>query len=239
MTCHELHSHFEGCLEGALTPEAVSHLESCAECRGFVDRRQALGRGLHLVRESAPTISESFDASVLAQYRQHTAEKPNLPAHWSSSWAVRWSVVAAAAVIAVSTLWLLARGTRTTANSAKSAQPGVIQAPVTVVSKTVPGKATDQPQRVRHNSKQRSHVKALGPAAIASVHRVPQLPERFRSLMFCDALSCVGDMDVVRVQLPSAFVPRQVSAFPQPTGFVNADVLVGPDGIARGIRVEQ
>jgi hypothetical protein len=57
--------------------------------------------------------------------------------------------------------------------------------------------------------------------------------------MFCDELSCVGDMDVVRVQLPSAVVPRRASALPQPTGFVNADVLVGPDGIARGIRVEE
>jgi hypothetical protein len=43
-------------------------------------------------------------------------------------------------------------------------------------------------------------------------------------------------MDVIRVQLPSpifGIMPGSAQA----TGFVSADVLVGPDGIARGIRL--
>jgi hypothetical protein len=65
------------------------------------------------------------------------------------------------------------------------------------------------------------------------------MPEGFRSLMYCDALSCPGDMDMIRVQLPASAMARQVPGFIQTSGSVTADVLVGPDGIARGIRLEE
>jgi hypothetical protein len=54
--------------------------------------------------------------------------------------------------------------------------------------------------------------------------------------MYCDALSCGGAMQLIRVQLSSpaaAFEPAAAS----PDGAIYADVLVGSDGIARGIRV--
>jgi hypothetical protein len=57
--------------------------------------------------------------------------------------------------------------------------------------------------------------------------------------MYCDELSCPQDMEMIRVQLPSSAMPRQVSGFMQTNGSVTADVLVGPDGIARGIRLEE
>jgi hypothetical protein len=61
------------------------------------------------------------------------------------------------------------------------------------------------------------------------------VPIRFQSLMYCDPISCPGTMDVIRVQLPSpVFGMMQGSA--QAPGFVSADVLVGPDGVARAIR---
>jgi len=56
--------------------------------------------------------------------------------------------------------------------------------------------------------------------------------------MYCDALSCGGAMQLIRVQLPSsaaAFEPAAAT----PYGTIYADVLVGSDGIARGIRVVQ
>jgi len=57
--------------------------------------------------------------------------------------------------------------------------------------------------------------------------------------MYCDTLSCPEAMDVIRVQLPSTAMPRQVSGFIQSSKSVTADVLIGPDGIARGIRLEE
>jgi len=46
-------------------------------------------------------------------------------------------------------------------------------------------------------------------------------------------------MDMIRVQLPSSLLARPASAFRQTGGPVNADVLIGADGIARGIRIEE
>jgi hypothetical protein len=56
--------------------------------------------------------------------------------------------------------------------------------------------------------------------------------------MYCDALSCPDTMDLILVQVPTTAMPGQISAFVDPSGSVTADVLVGADGIARGIRFE-
>jgi len=61
-------------------------------------------------------------------------------------------------------------------------------------------------------------------------------PTRFQGLMYCDPLSCPGAMDVIRVELPPP-VLESGGAGPKARGIVFADVLVGADGIARGIHV--
>src|SRR5262249_47443400 len=63
-----------------------------------------------------------------------------------------------------------------------------------------------------------------------------ELPTRFQSLVYCDPFSCSGAMDVIRVRLPSP-VLRTTPFSGGTDSLVSADVLVGPDGIARGIRV--
>src|SRR5262249_42904456 len=72
--------------------------------------------------------------------------------------------------------------------------------------------------------------------ATASPHADTPLPEEFHSLMYCDELSCAGAMEMIRVQLPSAMVARPAGLM-QSGDAVYADVLVGADGIARGIRI--
>lgn len=67
-------------------------------------------------------------------------------------------------------------------------------------------------------------------------HQDNPLPTGFQSLMYCDQLSCAGAMDVIRVQLASPVLGVS-SVSPKASNFVSADVLVGSDGIARGIRV--
>ena len=57
--------------------------------------------------------------------------------------------------------------------------------------------------------------------------------------MYCDELSCVGAMEMIRVQLPSSRVAGLTPASTLPNGVIFADVLVGPDGIARSIRIEE
>lgn len=54
--------------------------------------------------------------------------------------------------------------------------------------------------------------------------------------MYCDELSCGGAMDVVRVELQPSDVGLMATA-QQDRNAIAADVLVGADGIARGIRI--
>lgn len=56
--------------------------------------------------------------------------------------------------------------------------------------------------------------------------------------MYCDELSCGGVMELIRVQLPSSGIEPGSASAPAKAPVI-ADVLVGPDGIARGIRIVQ
>jgi hypothetical protein len=58
----------------------------------------------------------------------------------------------------------------------------------------------------------------------------------YSNLMYCDPVVCSGPMQVVHIKVPVGQVKPNVG---QSVGnsFVNADVVVGPDGVARAIRV--
>jgi hypothetical protein len=61
----------------------------------------------------------------------------------------------------------------------------------------------------------------------------------YSNLMYCDPVVCSGPMQVIHIQVPAEQVD---AAAAQNQGkarksFVNADVVVGPDGVARAIRV--
>jgi hypothetical protein len=71
-----------------------------------------------------------------------------------------------------------------------------------------------------------------------SVAQDVTVPDEFRSLIYCDELICDGGMELVHLQLPFAG-GRPISASNSGDRLVSADVLVGPDGFARGIRIEQ
>jgi hypothetical protein len=60
----------------------------------------------------------------------------------------------------------------------------------------------------------------------------------YSNLMYCDPVVCSGPMPVVRVRVPV----QQAAPAADPGGgtgesYVNADVVIGPDGVARAIRV--
>ncbi len=58
----------------------------------------------------------------------------------------------------------------------------------------------------------------------------------YSNLMYCDPVVCSGPMQVVHIKVPVGQVKPNLG---QTVGnsFVNADVVVGPDGVARAIRV--
>ena len=58
----------------------------------------------------------------------------------------------------------------------------------------------------------------------------------YSNLMYCDPVVCSGPMQVVRIRVPVGAVRPNLG---QTVGneFVNAEVVIGPDGVARAIRV--
>jgi hypothetical protein len=58
----------------------------------------------------------------------------------------------------------------------------------------------------------------------------------YSNLMYCDPVVCSGPMQVVHIKVPVGQVKPNVGQTVG-NGFVNAEVVVGPDGVARAIRV--
>jgi hypothetical protein len=238
MTCHELRLYFEDPLRvDAEFPGEAEHLAHCTECARFLEARRKLGSGLRLVRESAPEPSEALEAAVLANYRaQISGGGPTLMRSRTRRFTVVAWTTAAAAVLALAGTLLLhpARRLETSNSKIESAQrpiakTGTFEKGANGVPWT--NAAASSPKRRLRSARQprwdHQGATTKSPAS-----------QDFRSLMYCDALSCGGAMQLIRVQLPSsaaAFEPAAAT----PYGTIYADVLVGSDGIARGIRVVQ
>ncbi len=58
----------------------------------------------------------------------------------------------------------------------------------------------------------------------------------YSNLMYCDPVVCSGPMQVVHIKVPIGQVKPNLGQTVG-NGFVNAEVVVGPDGVARAIRV--
>ena len=247
MNCQVVRACFEDPLrpdfdQRAAAAEVAEHLLSCVECSRFVEGQRRLGDGLRLARESAPAVPASLDAAVLANYRGHAGEqtqtvRPSFAKRPRWLPVLLWSATAVALVL----VGMIALGPRHTA------------VPVAAKPQTAPRVANSQTVNTRVGIEQEAPPSVDSRPVAAGLHRAPaetlrqpaaapaamppeSLPASFRGLMYCDALSCGGAMEVIRVQLPAsavALAPSSVSS----GDAVYADVLVGPDGIARGIRI--
>jgi hypothetical protein len=235
MTCHELRLYFE---DPSRTddkfPREAEHLAHCTECARFVEARRKVGSELRLVRESVPEPSEALDTAVLANYRRRIAGDPTyVRSRTRRLTAVCWTTAAAAVLALAGALLHPARRLERSKSNIELAQR-----PITETSaferraNSVPWTNTASAPKTR----QRSARQPRRDPQVATTKSPAS--EDFRSLMYCDALSCGGAMQLIRVQLPSsaaAFEPAAAA----PYGAIYADVLVGSDGIARGIRVVQ
>ena len=243
MTCKEFQDYWETDLRvadlGSDPGELIEHVTGCPECDRFVEEQNELRKYLHVVRDSVPATSVSLDGAVIASYRHYMSERLSsavsipLRLHISSRAALGWAAAVAFAVVVAygGMLLFVPRQHGWPYRRVTAVQPTVSQAPLTV------GKEMTRPPRLaRKAPKPRgASIKSKNqPISVAEQNN--SLPTRFQSLMYCDQISCPSAMDVIRVQLPSP-VLGLTPASALMTGFVSADVLVGPDGIARGIRV--
>ena len=232
MTCHEVRLYFYDPLRmDSEVGVAAEHLARCGDCARFVAARRELGAGLRLVRESAPEPSSALEEEVLASYRRYAAEDRSAVrsgAKRRGITVVWWSAGASALAVAAAVFVFVfypAGFHPARATHALIVQKSTAQLPS--VAAVTPIKAT---RNLRRSKTVGSHLARPARQAAAEI----PAPEDFRSLFYCDPLSCGGALQLIRVQLPSsagAFQPASAG------GAIYADVLVGSDGIARGIRV--
>jgi hypothetical protein len=240
MTCKDFHNDWEGGV-GRRTDvrsestEMAEHAGACPECGGFVRDEAFLEKQLDRVRAAAPMVPPSLDSKVIENYRRYLAKRPvaiDRP-RWRVSLenALPWAAALAfAALVAYGTIVFFMPHASTGWVHREHRTP-VGQPPVTAEKPVSPpvtamGKAHRLPRRAPTH---RENIEAEG-------HGDDSIPRAFESLVYCDQISCPGAMEVIRVQLPTPVLG--FARAPAPAGgMVSADVLVGADGIARGIRV--
>ena len=237
MNCQELKSYLENIsLSGdpSAEPGLTEHVAGCPKCSRFIEGQKELRASLASLRESASSPSSALDQIVLANYRKQvaglraSAQSATVRKPVSTAW-LRWSLGFAAAIVLV-TILLWPRK-----------QPGVvIQA--TVPPPAVSSTRSDSTQKIATvpqrsaGEKRRNAVPKRTQSAVSSASIGDSIPEGFKSLMYCDELSCGGAMDVVRIELQPSNAGL-VAVAQQGGSVISADVLVGADGIARGIRI--
>lgn len=245
MNCKQLRAGFEerSWQEIRTSPafsNLAAHLAACPECNQFVAARRQVDESLRLVRDTASGVSASLDSSVLADYRRTLTElarsgRSGPEARNGFPGGLRWSIALGfAALVACAALVLFfsfphraITARKNVASPVASETPSLAQTSPGTSSESAPAKTAEIHQAVRRN-------KTQTPLA----RRDEPLPAAFQNLMYCDQISCSGAMEVIRVQLNgSRLLPAQ--RMPGNGGAVFADILVGPDGIARGIRVEE
>jgi hypothetical protein len=241
MTCQEFHSYFENrSLLDAIwldtSAELSNHAGDCLGCNHLLEMHKELAVNLRLASQSAPQVPAALDRAVIRKYREFVAEQQakSRPATVGKrmrlvsllAWA---AAVAAAVVVAQEEMTLFFPGNNGAIGeqppAAQTTNPPPVANPAT--STRVMGEKSPPKQLVA-----RTHAY---PPAVASRREPDLFSPAFRSLLYCDAISCGGAMDVIRVELPSS-VLRSPQASTDAT-VVSADVLVGSDGIARAIRI--
>jgi len=241
MTCEEFRIRIApGRQAGEIDREAAGHMEICADCRRLADAEDEITSSLQMVREIAPAVPASLDLAVIAAYRkQFDRAAPSsmavIPKSSQMIGRLAWAGLAAAVVIGA-VLLMVNRKTgppvRPTVATGRTAavvppEPPRVQRTLSVAQAAhAMAKKAHRPRMVRP---------AAHDTPTDAVARYTPSPG-FQNLMYCDALSCSGAMEVIRIQVPASAINR-VPAWQSTNGFVQADVVVGSDGVARAIRI--
>src|SRR5215471_9354244 len=113
MTCEELRLYFEDHwrdeVVGADRGIIAEHIAACADCARVAEDQKELASSLRMVRESTGGTSQSLDAAVLRNYRQHVAQRQRslIPAQrrWPRA-GLNWAWAAVAALFLIGVVWL-------------------------------------------------------------------------------------------------------------------------------------
>lgn len=197
----------------------LDHARTCSSCDLLVRRELELQRELIVLAQKNESLrpSPAVKRSLLAQFDSlHPSPAPR-------RMQIVYYAIAVAAITCIAIVLMIVRRQSTRPPTTLAHNPAV--APTTIIPKTAPADALPTPAVVaRHETPAR--------------RRLPVSPTGsdidFYPVVMCDSVTCAGPALTVRVQLPRSPLATRGSSTP-----VMADLLVGEDGLVRGIRLLQ
>jgi len=233
MTCNEVRFHITTELSGSIGSEASEHLESCEDCRLVWIAQQRLMHEFQSAKKAAPQVPEDVDYAVMRAFRQSFASREaasTVPKKIPVFRILAWASVAAAILVVLMLAMYRHAGASHDGIAVLPKEISVPPAPTQVASVTTPTtKAVKKARRPQRGG-------GKSPVQTQAVAATEPPASGFQNLMYCDALSCSGPMDLIRIQVPESTFQRGSQLGPR-NGFVQADVVVGSDGVARAIRI--
>lgn len=248
MTCREFTKKIEALplseLTSAAPADVLAHQSNCPSCTALLQERSALAGALQVLRSRTAAVETPavVEQNVLRAFRQSSVAKPASalrampqPTGFRLSNLFGWKMyAAAAAVLAIGLglgLWIVQHSgqqavQQQTAHTEQPTEPRVVQ------TEEAPQLKASVSNSVELSSAKKGAVAPqIESVSTSSVARNEQA-QGYTPLMLCDPISCSGEEQVVRMELPAN--PADSSA-----GSQMADVIVGDDGLVRAIRIVQ
>jgi hypothetical protein len=253
MKCHEFNERATELTLAELAAlkdeQLLTHERECADCRSWLQQRQALTGAMHELRSHTATLDAGVEVerSVLRAFRQSspaTREPETQPFAFALNRLFGWGAYAAvAAAIAVGLglgVWYWQHSQQATQSAA--------QPPLHSVQQTVSAKNDSSEPVTAAQSTPEAPVKTPQSARVVVADKSTARTERsdqslsqlaqaqgYVPLMLCDPLSCSGDEQVVRMEIPAS----AVEGYGNGSEPLMADVVVGDDGLVHAIRIVQ
>lgn len=212
MSCSEFREDLMEAARGAHCPAALAHARECGACLLLLRREQSLTAGL-----SALAASEVRGPSVALEFALVQRLKPKPRVAW------QWATVAGfAAAAAVAAFFLVPRPTVKQVQAERHPLP-VVDVPAPAVVPTLVAASRVKP-RVRH----------------VRNRPVPNdAPEEFIGIPYAAPLDPRERAELVRVNVPLTALTAWGMSIggADPNLRVNADLVLGEDGLARAVRL--
>jgi hypothetical protein len=225
--------------------QLLAHERECADCAEWLQNRHALAGALQVLRNSAVGMEAPLgvEQNVMRAFRGNahavlTAEPKPLPL--PQVFAFRLSRVfefgayaAAAAALAVTLgigVWYLQQHQKagdTAAQQNTKAEPMQQSARSNVATQA---SAQLKPAHTIQHVSNTGNVAVRQSSGSVPILVAAQQAEGYTPMMLCDPLSCSGDEQIVRMEIPASEGSQ---------GSQMADVIIGEDGLVRAIRIVQ
>jgi hypothetical protein len=222
--------------------QILDHAGGCQKCAAWLQQQRMLAATMQTLqaRTAACAAGPDVERALLRVFRQGSSQpvQPEM-AHRFTPIAMRLSrffEVGAYVAIAAAIVVALFLGVRLLEQrSINVPVKSQVEQPSVIVPSVIADKSESQPHpqqpAVSRSKVNRPPTRRVQSASKSSPDTTEpsqaNIDADYVALMFCDPLSCSGDAQVVRMELPA-----QSNAQPQ-----MADVVVGFDGVVRAVRI--